>query len=358
MRALLRLGLPRDPSGSSHIAGFLVATVMTVLLTRGALAALGFPQLGGKGLHIAHVLWGGLLMALALLVLLSFAGPVARPVGALVGGVGFGLFIDEVGKFVTSDNDYFYGPTPSLIYLVVVLLVLLAEGLHGRFPHEPREYLAGAVDHAVAGVVGGLTPRARAEARELLDRAGDVPGAAEVRALLDAVDEDSAELPNPIDAIGAAVVRATRHVVSARWVPWLAVGILLASLVATVTSGMVAWFGGADVPGWAVVGLLVSAAVATATALYGVVVVRGDRMRGYALCRRAILISLLVTQVFVFRIQEWWATVGLVVALLALGLVAAELQQLTVQARAQHRGRRGAEPDAGRAADQDGSAVR
>lgn len=151
MNRLLRLGLPRDPAASSHLAGFVVASVVTVLLTRAFLAATGYPQIGGGGLHVAHVLWGGLLMALAFVVLLSFAGPVARPLGALLGGVGFGLFVDEVGKFVTADNDYFYEPTAALIYAVVVALVLLADALHGRRPHDPREYLAGAADHAVAG---------------------------------------------------------------------------------------------------------------------------------------------------------------------------------------------------------------
>ncbi|MBC7549734.1 MAG: hypothetical protein H7269_02315 [Cellulomonas sp.] len=132
-----------------------MATVVTVLLTRGLLALLGYPQLGGGGLHVAHVLWGGLLMAVAFVLLLSFAGPVVRPVGALVGGVGFGLFIDEIGKFVTSDNDYFYKPTASLIYLVVVVLLLVAEALQGRRPPHASEALAGAVDLAVAGVAGG-----------------------------------------------------------------------------------------------------------------------------------------------------------------------------------------------------------
>jgi len=333
-RGLLRLGLPRDPAASSHLAGFLVAAVVTVLVTRAALAALGYPQLGGDGLHIAHVLWGGLLMAAAFVILLSFAGPVARPLGALVGGVGFGLFVDEAGKFVTSDNDYFYEPTAALIYGVVVVLVLVAEGLHGRRPHAPREYLAGAVDHAVAGVVGGFTPRARAEADALLDKAGDVPGAGETRSLLAAVADDAHELPNVIQRVGAAVVAGSRRVIAARWSPWLVAGLLLASMGWTVVSGMIAWFAGADVPGWVVVGLLGSAALATLLALYGVMVARGERMAGYLLFRRAILINLLITQVFVFRIQEWSATAGLAVALVALGLVGAELQQMAEAARA------------------------
>ncbi|WP_024288439.1 hypothetical protein [Cellulomonas sp. KRMCY2] len=325
---LLRWGLPRDPAATSHLAGFTVATVVTVLLTRALLAAAGYPQIGGGGLHVAHVLWGGLLMGLAFVVLLSFAGPVARPVGALLGGVGFGLFVDEVGKFVTADNDYFYEPTAALIYLVVVGLVLLGETLHGRFPHHPVEHLAGAADHAVAGLAGGFTPRARAAAEALLERAGAVRGADEVRALVAVVADDPIELPNPINLIGSAIVRSTRRLVTARWVPWLTVGVLVAASIGAVGRGLLAWRDEADVPTWIIVGLLVGAAGSTLFAATGLAIVRTRRRAAYVMFRRAVLVSLLITQVFLFRVEEWAATTGLFVDLLVLGLVAAELNQI------------------------------
>lgn len=330
--ALLRWGMPRDPAASRHVAAFLVATVATVLLTRAFLAAAGYPQIGGGGLHVAHVLWGGLLMALAFVLLLSFAGPVVRPLGALVGGIGFGLFIDEIGKFVTSDNDYFYEPTAALIYVTVVALVILAEALHGRRPHRPEEYLAGAADHAVSGLTGGFTPRAREEAHGLLERAGDVRGAAQVRRLLDEIEEDHAELPNVVDRGAGLVVRGFRRLVTARWVPWVTVGALLLATGGAVLQGLLAWFGGTDVPAWMLLALVGSAGVSTAIALLGLAVVRRDRARAYRLFRRAVLVSLLVTQVFVFRLQEWAATAGLLVDLVVLGLVVAELSQIEAAA--------------------------
>ena len=343
---LLRWGLPRDPAAASHLATFVVAAVATVLLTRAFLAAAGYPQIGGGGLHVAHVLWGGLLMALAFLVLLSFAGPVVRPVGAMLGGVGFGLFIDEVGKFVTSDNDYFYEPTAALIYVVVVTLVLLGEGLHGRVRHHPAEHLAAAADQAVAGIVGGFTPHHRVHAREAVERAeaaadGPLRGAPEVRALLDAIEEDPTELPDLSSTVARAVVRTTRRMVTARWVPRVTVAVLLLTAVGTVARGLLAWRQGTDVPDWMIAAMLASAAVSAAVAVAGLAVVRRDRVRGYRRFRRAVLISLLVTQVFVFRLVEWAATTGLVVDLLVLGLVAAELAQMHEE---NERARAGATP--------------
>jgi hypothetical protein len=329
---LLRWGMPRDPSAGRHLAGFLVSAVATVLLTRAYLAAMDYPQIGGDGLHIAHVLWGGLLMAVGFVLLLTFAGPVVRPAGALVGGIGFGLFVDEIGKFVTEDNDYFYEPTAALIYASVVSLVLLGELLHGRRPHQPEEYLAGAADHAVSGLTGGLTPRTRGEAQTLLDHAGQAHGVAEVRALVDVIQEDHSQLPNPIDRIARWLVDGLRRLVTARWSPWLTVGVLLLAMAWSVGRGMVAWLGGADVAWWVVTGLLVSAGAATLLVLVGLGVVRRNRPRGYRLFRRAVLVNLLITQVFVFRLEEWAATTGLVVELFVLGLVVAELSQMETSA--------------------------
>src|SRR3954447_14361357 len=195
---LLIRGLPRDPQASLRIMAMLVSAVATVLVVRGFLAATGYPQLGGRGLHVAHVLWGGLIMVLGLVLLLSFAGPVIRPVAAVVSGVGIGLFIDEIGKFVTSDNDYFYRPAAALMYVFVAALVLLVHLLHGRHPHHPSEHLAGAVAQAVAGVVGGFTPRGRAEVHAQLRRAAGAPGAEQTRALVRAVPDDPVELFDPV----------------------------------------------------------------------------------------------------------------------------------------------------------------
>src|SRR5207245_8137076 len=103
---------------------FLVSAVATLLIIRVFLEATGYPQLGGNGLHIAHVLWGGLGMLVAIVLLLLFLSSSTRLVAALVGGAGFGAFIDELGKFVTSDNDYFFKPTAALVYVTFVLLFL------------------------------------------------------------------------------------------------------------------------------------------------------------------------------------------------------------------------------------------
>ncbi len=105
--------------------------MVTVVTVRVLLELTGYPQLGGGRLHIAHLLWGGLLMFAANVVLLMYA-PEWRRLCAVMAGTGFGLFIDEVGKFITADNDYFYKPALSLIYICFVVLFGLRRILWGK----------------------------------------------------------------------------------------------------------------------------------------------------------------------------------------------------------------------------------
>ena len=78
---------------TGFLEGFLITAVLTVLGLRVYLAAAHYPQLGGNGLHIAHVLWGGLAMAIAIGILLALLTWRAHWVAAAVGGAGLGLFI-------------------------------------------------------------------------------------------------------------------------------------------------------------------------------------------------------------------------------------------------------------------------
>ena len=148
-----------------------LAGIATVLITRGYLAATGYPRIGGGEIHIGHVVWGGLLMIAALTVALVWAGGRARVWTALVGGVGIGLFVDEVGKYLTTTNDYFFRPAAAIIYLVFAALLVVAS-LLGRDTvadvGEDSERLAGAAQIAASGLISGLTPQEHEAATRML----------------------------------------------------------------------------------------------------------------------------------------------------------------------------------------------
>ena len=170
---------------------FLIAAVTMIIVIRLQLWLTNYPQLGGGRLHIAHLLWGGLFMLLAILLLLSVLGRRWRRRAAILGGIGFGFFIDELGKFITEDNDYFFQPTAALIYIIFIALYLATRAMQSRRGLSEREYLANAIDLFAEAATRDLDARDKARALELLDKAGDGPLVQPLRELI----SDTAAIP-------------------------------------------------------------------------------------------------------------------------------------------------------------------
>jgi hypothetical protein len=118
------------------------------------------------------MLWGGLLLVVAVILIQLFVGRRALVLSALAAGVGVGLFIDEVGKFITTSNDYFFAPAAPIIYGAVLLFVLLWLVVRrDRHPTLP-EATQGAIDAIRDLADGRLSVQRRDRAVERLDAAG------------------------------------------------------------------------------------------------------------------------------------------------------------------------------------------
>lgn len=119
----------RTPVNRRRVAQYLLITLLSfaasVSTTRVFLEITGYPKLGAGEIHIAHVLWGGLLLFLGALMPLIFMNEWALRLSALLTGLGIGLFIDEVGKFITQTNDYFHPAAAPIVYVFFLLTVLL-----------------------------------------------------------------------------------------------------------------------------------------------------------------------------------------------------------------------------------------
>jgi hypothetical protein len=115
----------RRPRVETYLLLTLLSFALSVSLTRLFLALTGYPQLGGGILHISHVLWGGLLLFIAAMLPLVLANRWVYRIAAILAGVGIGLFIDEVGKFITQSYDYFFPPAAPIIYAFFIICVLV-----------------------------------------------------------------------------------------------------------------------------------------------------------------------------------------------------------------------------------------
>src|SRR2546428_3042729 len=213
---------------------FLVSAIATVVIIRIFLEATGYPQLGGGGLHIAHVLWGGLGMLAAIVLLLLYLSPTTRLIAALVGGAGFGAFVDELGKFVTSDNDYFFKPTAAILYAVFVVLFLATRELRRFRALSPEECLVNSVEIAERLASGTLTAGDRDRALQLLARADQAhPLVAPLRGSFLAAGLAPLSVTR-LRWMGSAGARTYAAIVSSRWFRRILAAIFIIAGVAVV----------------------------------------------------------------------------------------------------------------------------
>ncbi|MBU8858165.1 MULTISPECIES: hypothetical protein [unclassified Micromonospora] len=323
----------RAVEAASYLQAFVLSGVVTVLAVRAYLEATGYPQLGGGGLHIAHVLWGGLLLAVGLGIPLVFLGRGARSGGAVVGGIGFGLFIDEVGKFVTTGTDYFYAPAAAIIYVAFALLVLLTQAVRGRTGRSrltPAERTANALDTVLSGLPGGLTDRRRIAVLRLVQGTGPATETA-VGHLLDAVPHRE---PPPVPLWQRAADQARRLAVWAagrRWLVWPVVVYLVVEPVLTVVAVFLDGVTGEldQEREWgAVLGVSATALITAVLGLSAAWLLRRNRAEAFRLFKLALLVDLLFGQVFNFTVNQFGAVFAVALDLALLGVVTAEHRRL------------------------------
>jgi hypothetical protein len=92
-------------------------------------------------------------------------------VASLVGGVGFGAFIDELGKFITADNNYFFKPTIALIYVIFICIFLIIRWLSSITEYSSKTYLANAMEGLRELIIFDLDSEERARALKYLHKA-------------------------------------------------------------------------------------------------------------------------------------------------------------------------------------------
>ncbi|MFM9150466.1 MAG: hypothetical protein ACKORA_08385, partial [Solirubrobacterales bacterium] len=163
LRHALRNPVPRFDS-VKQLEIFLISAVVMILVIRTQLWLTNYPQLGGGSLHIAHLLWGGLFMLIAIWFALIYVNRWSRRVAAVLGGIGFGFFIDELGKFITEDNDYFFRPAAPLIYIIFIVLFLVIREVSRRIEMSPTRALANLLDLLPSTVTGEFGPKEKAAA--------------------------------------------------------------------------------------------------------------------------------------------------------------------------------------------------
>jgi hypothetical protein len=181
------------------------------------------------------------------------------PLAAIGTGAGTGLFIDEVGKFITASNDYFYPLAAPLIYgllLVLALVFLLVRRSSAQPVAEPAD---------VSALEERLLPRRRY--RRLLVGALLFLGTGWLLSMILFLALDSSTVRDLIKAVTSVPTRIERP--SEAFYYWLEAVILgLAGMLLLI--GGIALARGHEQPGvgFAVVGFAVALTAGALVSLY------------------------------------------------------------------------------------------
>jgi hypothetical protein len=342
-KRIRRRAITRSAVGPSAAEAFVIIAIATILITRLYLELTGYPQIGGGDLHIAHALYGGALMMLALVIGWMALGFGARVACVVMGGIGFGLFLDEVGKFVTKDNDYFYGPSAEIMYILVVMILVGARVVRDFRPLSARECLASAAGIAADGVARGLAAHRREIGLSLVDGAlaagADSDDARRVRELLESADPASdrlRRLQHRAIALIPNVFRSPRWVSVVGWL--LVVGSFFTASLGALGVALGGYFYEDDRVTVALDGvniasviLLGSAVLTLGIALPAMVARRRtDAVWPLRWLRNAALIFTLLNALVDFATEGFGALISLSIGLFTLAILSYQLDRETV----------------------------
>ncbi|HEV2310295.1 MAG TPA: hypothetical protein VGU73_07210 [Acidimicrobiia bacterium] len=308
-----RLWIPGRDAGR-NLDLFFTFAVAGVLGNRIFLVITGYPQLGNGTLHISHAIWGGVMMLIALVVAISSLAPGARLFVAILGGAGFGWFVDELGKYITRDVDYFFKPTLALIYSIFVLMYFGFRGLRRTRDATDAAILNG-IEVLREGLLGPLEEPRRAEAVSMLEVLDEGHAGTHLQTVLLELET----VPETEPRLLARVARSIRDWVDS-WAGSSGFALTFAGLfvllaandAAAVTDEGLYGVGVHTVSEWAIT---VSVVFSFALALIGLAWMFRSRHVAYRWLEASILVSILITQVFLFHEAQIEATIDLFVTL-------------------------------------------
>jgi len=304
---------------------FTVSAVASLLLIRSFVLLTGYTSINIGSWHITHVQWGGALMVFAIIIMQSFITRAARRLGAIMGGIGFGLFIDDLGRYSLATHDYYYRPAFAVIYAVFVALYLGVRFFLLKNKLSSRENLVNAFEFAKEEAADGLDRRQRLQAHELIAGAdSDHRLHTAAQALLKIIDQEPPRQPLIIDRLlrnGSTYYAKWSRTKLYQWIIiacFMAIGAYAVYGIVDLIRNLIST-GKFPAHHWVVF-------IAYLFSIKGILIgdirlLRGKRLSAYHWFNEALLVFLVIVQVFVFMQTPAKGLISLLVILVLLGAV-------------------------------------
>lgn len=319
----------RESRSSEYFGLVFGGAVVTILVIRAFLAITNYPQLGSDSLHIAHMLWGGLFLLVAMIIVLYFHGHRAKIIGSLLSGIGFGFFIDELGKFITADNDYFYHPTPMLIYIFFVFLWATLNWLDNYAPVTKRQKYIDMLTRLRDASINGMTKSDKILINQYakeLNINGEQLKSMLIFSKTYSPKYNQSNVQKNVHSLVVKVRKFINKILKNNYTKYLVtlLSVIYAVLcVLLIISQLDNIFGlninnVTSVPIIISLGIVLSSAVSFFMLSYGIIAGYNNYNNLLVGFKRALLINIFITQVFLFYTNQFTATFGLVLAILLL----------------------------------------
>jgi hypothetical protein len=311
----------RNLDADTYRENFLISAIVSIFVIRIFLKFTNYPQLGGGDLHIAHMLWGGFFMLIAIIVLLSFLNKGTLYFASILGGLGFGAFIDELGKFITRDNDYFFQPTIAYIYIVFVLLYIISRLIPRYQAISQKEYLVNSLEMIKESAISDFDIEEEKRAREYLKKSDQRNYVVQsLIKLLSKIEASPIQRPNIYVRFRGFLRDKYYRVASSGFVLKFIIVFLAIQSLRTFLQSASLFAVKPNIPfyEW---GQLLSSLLAGAFIVVGFLVMRFSRIEAYRFFRISMLVTILLTEVFAFMKLQWYELFGLAANLFILGVI-------------------------------------
>jgi len=274
-------------------------------------------------------------MLVGIISLSMFLGKKAQYIGVICGGIGFGTFIDEVGKFITQDNDYFYQPAVAIIYVTFVVIFLIVRNIQTRVRYSRLEYLMNAIHELEEVAMSDLDKEEKERVTEYLAKCDQSdPLVLELISALGKISLVPVSEPGHYVRLRTRLGSFYRNITVTNWFRWVIIAFFSAQvafnlfyvfvLVAlkmlnrdVLNIGIIARLAGElEKITFTDYAYLTSSLLAAGLALWGLTLFIKSRLSAFKMFERSVMVSIFLTQVFVFFQAQFWGFAGLIIYLL------------------------------------------
>ena len=320
----------RDVEVGRYFENILVSSFFSILFIRAYLRIFGYPLVGVGDVHVAHMLFGGIIMLLAYIPVVSFLNRDIKQISTVVFGIGFGMFIDEVGKFITRDNNYFFQPAIAIVYITFILLFLIFKLIEKKIKVTPNEYAINALDFTKEAILHDFDIQEKKLTLQLIRRSGlDNPILVDLEKNLRATHAKDLQKNNIFIRI---------RIIFRRVYSWLVQNKLLSKIVVIIfTINTAVSFANLLVnlkykAGFFEWGEMVATLISAFFVVIGIYFLNiGKRLRGYEFLKLAVFASIFLRQFFIFYREQLSAVIGLSADILLLSMLQYIISQSTLK---------------------------